>query len=196
MYVHDENLDKLLSKDNDDDNKTEFNKGDKYILVDAGGGTTDIACHEIFGEKDGDFGTKEINHLSGGPWGSCYIDDRYVQLLKDIFSDEWVNEFISSHPDTYIHLLHEFQKSEQSFYAQMDVTKTTHNIKLPQVFMTFMQDKLEEEYEDVEDDSDEDELSHKMFDYVVNPCIEHVEKLLTETEKMEECKYLCPVGGL
>ena len=40
------------------------------------------------------------------------------------------------------------------------------------------------------------EIWHEMFDYVVNPCIEHVEKLLTETEKMKECKYLCLVGGL
>ena len=41
-----------------------FEKGDKYILVDAGGGTVDVACHEILGE----FGVKEILHPSGGKW--------------------------------------------------------------------------------------------------------------------------------
>ena len=46
-----------------------FDKGQKYILIDAGGGTVDIAFHEILG----DFGVKECHHPSGGPWGIYYI---------------------------------------------------------------------------------------------------------------------------
>merc|ERR1719410_2082251 len=59
-----------------------FSKGQKYILIDAGGGTVDIAFHEILG----DFGVKECHHPSGGPWGSCYIDDEFVKILNIIFS--------------------------------------------------------------------------------------------------------------
>ena len=40
------------------------------------------------------------------------------------------------------------------------------------------------------------EIWKEMFDVVINPCIEHIDKLLQETEKMKDCKYLCLVGGL
>ena len=43
-----------IKNKNDEKNDASFNKGDKYILVDAGGGTVDVACHEIIGE----FGVK------------------------------------------------------------------------------------------------------------------------------------------
>eukprot|EP01084_Bolivina_argentea_P320721 556516_1 len=67
----------------------QLNKGDKYILVDVGGGTADVACHEIIDV----FGVKEIYHPSGGRWGSTFIDDQYIQLLHEIFSTEWIEEF-------------------------------------------------------------------------------------------------------
>ena len=38
-----------------------FAKGDKYILVDVGGGTCDVACHQIMGE----FAIAEVLHPSG-----------------------------------------------------------------------------------------------------------------------------------
>eukprot|EP01083_Nonionella_stella_P128873 390634_1 len=66
-----------------------FTKGNKYILVDAGGGTVDIACHEILG----DYGVKEILAPSGGPWGSKFIDDQFEALLNEIFGTKWMREF-------------------------------------------------------------------------------------------------------
>ena len=38
-----------------------FKRGDKYILLDIGGGTCDVACHEIMG----DFEIAEVLHPSG-----------------------------------------------------------------------------------------------------------------------------------
>ena len=39
----------------------ELNKGDKYMLLDVGGGTVDVACHEIMDE----FSIAEVLHPSG-----------------------------------------------------------------------------------------------------------------------------------
>eukprot|EP01083_Nonionella_stella_P079689 218766_1 len=61
-----QNNDHNENKKEDNDDTTVFCKGDKYILIDAGGGTVDIACHEIVSE----FGVKEVLPPSGGPWGS------------------------------------------------------------------------------------------------------------------------------
>eukprot|EP01084_Bolivina_argentea_P221279 374812_1 len=54
--------------------ESDFQIGDEYILIDAGGGTVDVACHQVLGR----FQVKEIFHPSGGKWGSCYIDDQYI----------------------------------------------------------------------------------------------------------------------
>ena len=41
-----------------------FGEGHKYILIDAGGGTVDCACHEITGK----FGVREIFYPTGGTY--------------------------------------------------------------------------------------------------------------------------------
>ena len=35
-----------------------------------------------------------------------------------------------------------------------------------------------------------------MFDHVLNPTIQHVNKLLQEPKLMRKCKFLCLAGGL
>eukprot|EP01083_Nonionella_stella_P239071 837191_1 len=57
----------------------------EYILVDAGGGTVDIACYEIIDE----FGVKEIVHPTCGKWGSCYINDGYYPTYSLLSG--WMN---------------------------------------------------------------------------------------------------------
>eukprot|EP00483_Globobulimina_turgida_P011169 UN11190 len=128
-------------------------KGDKYILVDAGGGTVDVACHEILGEN-GEFGVKEVLHPSGGAWGSCYIDDEFVKLLKDIFGNEWIEEFKQTKPNFYTALLHNFQNAKETFYGNTD--ENTYNVNLPFEFIGFIQDKLEEGDVEVNDDDNAD----------------------------------------
>eukprot|EP01083_Nonionella_stella_P004290 12396_1 len=53
------------SKEANIDDTPLFCEGEKYILIDGGGGTVDVACHEIMCE----FGVKEVLPPSGGPWG-------------------------------------------------------------------------------------------------------------------------------
>ena len=49
----------------------------------------DVACHQIMSN----FSIKEIVHSTGGKWESCYIDDQYIELLQQIFSKKWMDEF-------------------------------------------------------------------------------------------------------
>ncbi len=72
-----------------------------YILIDAGGGTVDISCHESMNNMK----IKEIFHPSGGAWGSTYIDDEFIKLLNNIFSIEWINKFKICNSHSYYELL-------------------------------------------------------------------------------------------
>ena len=185
--------------------------------MDAGGGTVDIACHEILGR----FGVKEILYPSGGPWGSCYIDDQYFKLLNSIFSGKWMNEFKCAQPNVYIEIRHHFQMAKEIFYGQnQDKDKKWYNVRLPTDFCSFLEEKIEElKSDDIEEIEDlvsnakisgfsglvtfEDEylsidiiVWKSMFDHVINPIILHIQRLLNEPKLMRNCKYLCLVGGL
>ena len=71
-----------------------FEQGDKYILIDAGGGTVDIACHEIVNENS----MQEIHHPTGGPWGSDYVDVYFEKFLCELFGDDMIHEYINKYP--------------------------------------------------------------------------------------------------
>ena len=144
LDVNDENVNHTNKKEviiNMEEHKIEnkeWLKGEKYILVDAGGGTVDIACHEIVGE----FGVKEVIHPSGGKWGSCYIDDQYVLLLETIFCKQWIEEFKRASPNVYVEMVYRFQSAKATFYANPDVK--THNVQLPFHFLSFLEEKIED----------------------------------------------------
>ena len=65
-----------------DDNKDniDYLKGKKYILIDAGGGTVDIACHEFMDN----FGVKELFYPTGGPWGDMYVDIAFEHIIQHL----------------------------------------------------------------------------------------------------------------
>ena len=113
-------------------------KGDKYILVDAGGGTMDIACHQIVDKV----GVEEVLHPSGGPWGSCYIDDQFVEVLVCLFSSKWINEYKTSHSDQWQELMSNFQSAKEAFKGGIE--HHFHNVRVPLHFIEFMQDKLDQ----------------------------------------------------
>ena len=113
-----------------------FNAGDRYILIDAGGGTVDIACHEIL--KDGE-GVEEIIHPTGDKWGSCYIDDLYIKLLNEIFSTEWMDEYKQKTPGKFVEILDYFQYSKCTFYENKD--DKSHDVMIPFEFLCFLEEK-------------------------------------------------------
>ncbi|ERS97679.1 hypothetical protein HMPREF1624_05850 [Sporothrix schenckii ATCC 58251] len=61
-----------------------FRKGDCFIVVDAGGGTVDLASFQI---TDIDFAKnkfmmKPVGHISGFACGSTYVDEGFIKTLK------------------------------------------------------------------------------------------------------------------
>eukprot|EP00484_Ammonia_sp_Unknown_P018486 CAMPEP_0197039208 /NCGR_PEP_ID=MMETSP1384-20130603/16028_1 /TAXON_ID=29189 /ORGANISM="Ammonia sp." /LENGTH=647 /DNA_ID=CAMNT_0042469763 /DNA_START=43 /DNA_END=1986 /DNA_ORIENTATION=+ len=195
-----------------------FSKGDKYVLVDAGGGTVDIACHEVLSDgHNGEYGVKEILHPSGGAWGSCYIDDEYVKLLETIFSKEWMDALKTKYPAVFTELVDEFQKAKETFFTDTETAK--HDVELPSDFINFMLEKVDESGDDEQEQLEDiiskavinnkrnliklederleidDSVWQQMFDRVLNPMIAHIRTLLHKPEMRRNCKYICLAGG-
>ena len=67
------------------------------IVIDPGG-TVDVTAHLL---SDDGTSVREILPPSGGPWGSCNINDNYELLLERIFSSDVLNEFKAKNPAAF-----------------------------------------------------------------------------------------------
>eukprot|EP01083_Nonionella_stella_P100971 285585_1 len=111
---------------------------DRYILVDAGGGTVDVACHTI--TQNGH--CTEFHSASGDKWGGSYIDSEYIKLLQYLFDKQWITEFQMESPNIYLEILNNFQTAKHLFFENSQ--NETHSIQLPYEFVQFLNDKLTE----------------------------------------------------
>ncbi|WP_327695961.1 Hsp70 family protein [Streptomyces sp. NBC_00459] len=85
--------------------------GDRFMVVDAGGGTVDITAYEKT-----EHGLTEIGYPSGGSLGSTYID-RY--LLETVLPERLGNEFMKRarhlEPGAFVALSDEWERNKRSF---------------------------------------------------------------------------------
>ncbi len=167
-----------------DANDVEFKQNDKFMVIDAGGATVDFSCQKLCDQYEniGDYETEEIIFPSGGPWGSVHIDSRFIELLGEIFSKEWMDEFRIKLPHSFVDLKRLFQEAKEFFYKNKE--DETHNCKLPMDFIEFMSEKFEAKCED-EDDEDENDLDDFIGDKAVMGheeliCLEYIQNTLNE----------------
>jgi molecular chaperone DnaK (HSP70) len=66
-----------------------LNKDEKYIIIDAGGGTIDITAHQVVNGLK----LKEITTANGGDWGGIAVDMEFKKLLVKIFGVKFVSEY-------------------------------------------------------------------------------------------------------
>ncbi|XP_054167177.1 heat shock 70 kDa protein 12A-like [Oppia nitens] len=111
--------------------ETSFTKGTKYIVVDVGGGTVDITCHQMQ-TKEGSL--KELHKAIGGPNGSVGVDINFEKLLSDIFGVDFIKQFKNKRPAGYVDLMSAFEARKRSATTYQT---TTSNISLPFSFINF-----------------------------------------------------------
>lgn len=184
--------------------------GDAYMLVDCGGGTVDITCHELETKTD----VKEIWMASGGPWGATYIDDAFMDFLRQVFGEEVMNRMedeIKSGEDPGLkeELIRNFNRSK--VHATAD--EESRNVQV-----RGLRDILSDVFGSAKDINAHLEgavyngvrggaayrrgtltLSRQIWDAlfgtVINPMVDHIRGLLSIPELDEKLKTLCIVGG-
>ncbi|MGV9311019.1 Hsp70 family protein [Streptomyces sp. NPDC003691] len=73
--------------------------GSRFMVVDCGGGTVDITSYQIRPAGVGDDRLSEIGIADGGPLGSAYINQHFVDtVLADRFGAEELKALLVSHP--------------------------------------------------------------------------------------------------
>lgn len=194
----------------DDDAGSAFKPGTRYILIDAGGGTVDIACHQVQDAME----MEEVHRPTGGPWGSDYIDSFFDALLDEIFGEGTMRTFRMSMPSVHTKVIDNFRKSKMQFYnrphdkrhkVQLNTdfidnvaTMGTNSIALLKSGVVDEMEAFREvidnatpfglnkgEHLNLENDvlwMSTEIWSKHLFDRIIDPMIEHVQDLIVEVD--------------
>ncbi|KAF7667855.1 hypothetical protein LDENG_00040820 [Lucifuga dentata] len=181
---------------------SELEEGDRYVVVDCGGGTVDLTVHQI---RLPEGHLKELYKASGGPYGSIGIDYEFEKLLCKIFGQDFIDQFKVKRPAAWVDLMIAFESRKRA--AAPDRTNPL-NINLPFSFIDY--------YKKFRGHSVEHALRKSNVDFVkwssqgmlrmtpdamnalFKPTIDHIIQHLTELfEKPEvsNIKFLFLVGG-
>eukprot|EP01083_Nonionella_stella_P106160 305927_1 len=196
----------------------DLSPGTKYILLDLGGGTADIACHVAVNETT----VKQIYSPQGGPWGSSYIDVAYAQLLDSIFGKALMNAFREKSPGKWVRMKENFRQAKHAYDG-----KNAVNIILDNTFVKYIEKRYERDNNSYDSDDEDEGIIGKrfiepfrytgvkgcisydgtgnlmlnttvwndLFDVVAVPLMQKIDELLG-TDEMCGCKHILMVGGL
>ncbi|XP_077960772.1 heat shock 70 kDa protein 12A isoform X4 [Gasterosteus aculeatus] len=177
-------------------------QGDRYVVVDCGGGTVDLTVHQI---RLPEGHLKELYKASGGPYGSLGIDYAFEKLLCKIFGQDFIDQFKIKRPAAWVDLMIAFESRKRA--AAPDRTNPL-NINLPFSFIDYYKKFRGHSVEHALRKSNVDfvkwssqgmlRMSPEAMNSLFKPTIDHIIQHLTELfEKPEvsDIKFLFLVGG-
>lgn len=66
----------------------EIKVGEKFLVLDCGGGTVDYCAIEVSSSPAKQFRFRQLCEPTGGNWGSVYIDENFFKILKRLFGKD------------------------------------------------------------------------------------------------------------
>ncbi|XP_041866555.1 heat shock 70 kDa protein 12A isoform X3 [Melanotaenia boesemani] len=179
-----------------------MSQGDRYVVVDCGGGTVDLTVHQI---RLPEGHLKELYKASGGPYGSIGIDYEFEKLLCKIFGQDFIDQFKIKRPAAWVDLMIAFESRKRA--AAPDRTNPL-NINLPFSFIDYYKKFRGHSVEHALRKSNVDfvkwssqgmlRMSPDAMNSLFKPTIQHIIQHLTELfdkPEVSDIKFLFLVGG-
>uniref|UniRef100_A0A8C5QHT3 Heat shock 70 kDa protein 12A n=1 Tax=Leptobrachium leishanense TaxID=445787 RepID=A0A8C5QHT3_9ANUR len=181
---------------------SELEQGDRYVVVDCGGGTVDLTVHQIT-LPEGHL--KELYKASGGPYGSLGVDYEFERLLCKIFGDDFIDQFKVKRPAAWVDLMIAFESRKRA--AAPDRINPL-NITLPFSFIDYYKKFRGHSVEHALRKSNVDfvkwssqgmlrmnpDAMNALFKPTIDHIIEHLTNLFQKPE-VSGVKFLFLVGG-
>ncbi|XP_065925054.1 heat shock 70 kDa protein 12A [Magallana gigas] len=185
---------KWIQIERNDDALNVMKPGRRFLVLDAGGGTIDMAMQEV--REDGKI--QEINRAQGGDWGGIYVDEEFKRMLEDIVSKPIIEAFRMKYTGDYIELFRFFEKKKREKQTGKNV-----RVHIPSSLLEIADDiiKCIEDHglkNEVELKKDKLQIKVKKFEEFFNKV---VDKIVVKVEEMlvsdatEEEKIIIMVGG-
>ncbi|XP_052703243.1 heat shock 70 kDa protein 12A-like isoform X2 [Crassostrea angulata] len=185
---------KWIQIERDDDALNVMKPGRRFLVLDAGGGTIDMAMQEV--REDGKL--QEINRAEGGDWGGIFVDDEFKQMLEGIVSKPIVEAFRMKHTGDYIALFRYFEKKKRQKQTGKSV-----RVDIPPTLLEIAEDfiKCIEDHglkDDVELKRGKLQIKVRKFEEFFNKVLDKIavkveEMLVSDTA--EGTKVIIMVGG-
>ncbi|KAI3362759.1 hypothetical protein L3Q82_001642 [Scortum barcoo] len=177
-------------------------QGDRYVVVDCGGGTVDLTVHQI---RLPEGHLKELYKASGGPYGSIGIDYEFEKLLCKIFGQDFIDQFKIKRPAAWVDLMIAFESRKRA--AAPDRTNPL-NINLPFSFIDYYKKFRGHSVEHALRKSNVDfvkwssqgmlrmnpDAMNSLFKPTIDHIIQHLVELFEKPE-VSDIKFLFLVGG-
>ncbi|KAG0593064.1 hypothetical protein KC19_1G303000 [Ceratodon purpureus] len=161
--------------------------GNKLVVADIGGGTSDIVAQEVVSVGKHGYKVKEVTMSSGGLCGGTYVDSRFIEFLESKIG-RCFPECILKHRNVYGQLMKEWECTKSYF----DCGQGTTTVNLP--------NRLAMEWERSNPGSQEYgevEISFKelqsIFDPIVQENLDLIQRQLAEVGS--KVRFLVLVGG-
>ncbi|XP_013912998.1 PREDICTED: heat shock 70 kDa protein 12A [Thamnophis sirtalis] len=181
---------------------SELEEGDRYIVVDGGGGTVDVTVHQI---RLPEGHLKELYKATGGPYGSLGVDYEFEKLLCKIFGEDFIEQFKIKRPAAWVDLMIAFESRKRA--AAPDRTNPL-NITLPFSFIDYYKKFRGHSVEHALRKSNVDfvkwssqgmlrmspDAMNALFKPTIDHIIEHLSEIFDKPE-LTNVKFLFLVGG-
>ncbi|XP_033742683.1 heat shock 70 kDa protein 12A-like [Pecten maximus] len=185
-----------------DAKKKEFESaksGEKYMILDLGGGTADITVHE----RQVNDSLKEIHEPTGGPWGGTAVDREFFKFLAQVFGGKVVEKFKRKCMSDYVDFCRDFEMKKRTIKAE---TTGKVSLKLPRSFKEIFEENSNTTVHNALSNSEYLEkcryFSDKLridadvlkgfFEVPIKEIVSHVHKLLKKVGRIE---MIMMVGG-
>ncbi|KAK3603240.1 hypothetical protein CHS0354_007570 [Potamilus streckersoni] len=114
-----------------------FQKGSKYMVLDAGGGTVDITVHETMGGGK----LKELYKASGGPWGGTTVDEAFKQFIIQLVGFSVFQKFSTECTDDLLDMFRGFEVKKREIQSKKESMIT---FRIPVSLLTLFEDEIGE----------------------------------------------------
>ncbi|WAQ98703.1 HS12A-like protein, partial [Mya arenaria] len=181
-----------------------MNEGDSYIIADLGGGTLDIAAHQINVNRKYD----EIMIPDGGPSGGNNINYKFEQFLVSVSGAQAFLNFKKKYSQDYLYLMRDFEHKKYGFPG--DAYHARVPLRMPS---SFFECHREENHESFQDSVRQTPFSQSVYqrretltvnkshfeNFFVDTLMQIEDKLVEVMEKLSKRRYtikaLFCVGG-
>ncbi|XP_060590164.1 heat shock 70 kDa protein 12B-like isoform X2 [Ruditapes philippinarum] len=126
LWCHNLNSNKVASNNGNTEFRP-FPEGQKYMVVDLGGGTADISVHEILPGRN----LREIKRADGGAFGGNLIDDAFLRFIADIFGIDVLTLIKKTNYGEIMGLKRNFLIKKHMFKPVSEGKPEKYNIELP-----------------------------------------------------------------
>lgn len=170
-----------------------------YIVADLGGGTADIATHQVLhGNK-----LRELFRATGGDLGAAKVNNNFTMFLKDIFGDDVIDDFQRRSRVSYMELMRDFENQKKS--VRMEATKPMR-IRCPPALTECIQEHHHKSITEYLKDTganmltykaDKFHISAKMVDIFFKDVSDNIVQTIIDIFKLQQVRIdsLLLVGG-